>query len=103
MNGYHQLKAFFNNSNWSRDLASWKSRMARGQTGWGPTGSRRGYATGTNNARRGHFVTDNDIYNTGFQALGQAFLPKKLTLFTKKDVRVLKLNIPALIAKLFVL
>lgn len=46
LNGYHQLKAFFNNSNWSRDLASWKSRMARGLTGWGPTGSRRGYATG---------------------------------------------------------
>ncbi|CEF18438.1 Similar to phage-related protein [Staphylococcus xylosus] len=45
-NGFHQLKAFFNNSNWSRDLASWKSRMARGLTGWGPTGSRRGYATG---------------------------------------------------------
>lgn len=46
LNGYHQLKAFFNNSKWSRDLASWKARMARGQTGWGPTGSRRGYATG---------------------------------------------------------
>ncbi|WP_432718107.1 phage tail tape measure protein [Staphylococcus equorum] len=46
LNGYHQLKAFFNNSNWSSDLASWKSRMARGSTGWGPTGSRRGYATG---------------------------------------------------------
>lgn len=46
MNGMHQLKAFFNNSNWSRDLASWKSRMARGQTGWGPTGSNRGFATG---------------------------------------------------------
>lgn len=46
LNGYHQLKAFFNNSNWSSDLASWKSRMARGLTGWGPTGSRRGYATG---------------------------------------------------------
>lgn len=46
LNGFHQLKAFFNNSNWSRDLASWKSRMARGLTGWGPTGSRRGYATG---------------------------------------------------------
>lgn len=46
LNGFHQLKAFFNNSNWSSDLASWKSRMARGLTGWGPTGSRRGYATG---------------------------------------------------------
>ena len=45
-NGYHQLMAFFNNSNWSSDLAAWKRRMARGSTGWGPTGSRRGYATG---------------------------------------------------------
>lgn len=52
-NGYHQLMAFFNNSNWSSDLAAWKRRMARGSTGWGPTGSRRGYATGTNNAPRG--------------------------------------------------
>lgn len=46
LNGYHQLVAFLNNTNWRRDLSSWKSRMARGQTGWGPTGSRRGYATG---------------------------------------------------------
>ena len=46
MNGYHQLKAFFNNSNWSRDLAAWKARMARGATGWGPSGSNRGYADG---------------------------------------------------------
>ncbi|MGE7363342.1 peptidoglycan DD-metalloendopeptidase family protein [Staphylococcus cohnii] len=45
-NGYHQLMAFFNNSNWSGDLAAWKRRMASGSTGWGPTGSRRGYATG---------------------------------------------------------
>lgn len=46
LNGYHQLKAFFNNSNWRRDLSAWKARMARGATGWGPTGSKRGYATG---------------------------------------------------------
>src|SRR5699024_10711325 len=52
-NGYHQLMAFFNNSNWSSDLAAWKRRMARGSTGWGPTGSRRGYAKGTNFAPRG--------------------------------------------------
>src|SRR5699024_8129717 len=45
-NGYHQLMAFFNNSNWSSDLAAWKRRMARGSTGWGPTGSRRGYSHG---------------------------------------------------------
>lgn len=46
LNGYHQLLAFFNNSNWRRDLSSWKSRMAMGITGWGPSGSNRGYATG---------------------------------------------------------
>src|SRR5699024_531120 len=45
LNGYHQLKTFFNNSNWRRDLSSWKARMSRGQTGWGPSGSRR-FATG---------------------------------------------------------
>ncbi|MEB7449867.1 peptidoglycan DD-metalloendopeptidase family protein [Staphylococcus chromogenes] len=41
MNGMHQLMAFFNNSNWRRDLSAWKSRMARGITGWGPSGARR--------------------------------------------------------------
>ncbi|PTF80162.1 phage tail tape measure protein [Staphylococcus chromogenes] len=45
MNGMHQLLAFFNNSNWRRDLSAWKSRMSRGITGWGPSGSRR-FATG---------------------------------------------------------
>ncbi|MCE4965308.1 phage tail tape measure protein [Staphylococcus chromogenes] len=30
MNGMHQLLAFFNNSNWRRDLSAWKSRMSRG-------------------------------------------------------------------------
>ncbi len=46
LNGYHQLVAFFNNTNWRKDLSSWKSRMARGQTGWGPSGSRRFYTGG---------------------------------------------------------
>lgn len=36
--GYDQLLAFFNNSNWRRDLPY-------GRSGWGPTGSRR-FATG---------------------------------------------------------
>src|SRR5699024_924177 len=40
MNGYHQLLAFFNNSNWRRDLPY-------GKRGWGPTGHRR-YKRGTN-------------------------------------------------------
>lgn len=34
MNGYHQLLAFFNNSNWRKDLPY-------GRRGWGPTGARR--------------------------------------------------------------
>lgn len=41
MNGMHQLMAFFNNTNWRADLSAWKSRMARGITGWGPSGARR--------------------------------------------------------------
>ncbi|OFM20095.1 MULTISPECIES: peptidoglycan DD-metalloendopeptidase family protein [unclassified Staphylococcus] len=44
-NGYHQLLAFFNNSNWRGNLSAWKRRMASGLTGWGPTGSRR-FASG---------------------------------------------------------
>ncbi|MDW4519849.1 peptidoglycan DD-metalloendopeptidase family protein [Staphylococcus saprophyticus] len=44
-NGYDQLLAFFNNSNWKRDLPY-------GKSGWGPSGSRR-FATGTNSAPRG--------------------------------------------------
>lgn len=56
LNGYHQLKAFFNNSNWRRDLNAWKARMARGATGWGPTGSKRGYATGG-------LINANGLYN----------------------------------------
>lgn len=43
--GYDQLLAFFNNSNWQKDLEAWEKRMASGSTGWGPTGSAR-YAMG---------------------------------------------------------
>lgn len=40
MNGFHQLMAFFNNSNWRTDLPY-------GHSGWGPTGHRlRAYAKG---------------------------------------------------------
>ncbi|WP_239705204.1 peptidoglycan DD-metalloendopeptidase family protein [Mammaliicoccus sp. R-M63] len=56
MNGYHQLLAFLNNTNWRRDLSAWKARMARGATGWGPTGSKRGYATGG-------LINANGLYN----------------------------------------
>ncbi|MCQ9290708.1 M23 family metallopeptidase [Staphylococcus hyicus] len=41
MSGMHQLLAFFNNTNWRRDLSAWQSRMSRGITGWGPSGARR--------------------------------------------------------------
>ena len=37
--GYDQLLAFFNNSNWAKDLAY-------GKSGWGPSGANRGYANG---------------------------------------------------------
>lgn len=37
--GYDQLLAFFNNSNWTSDLAY-------GKSGWGPSGANRGYANG---------------------------------------------------------
>ncbi|MCE5096519.1 peptidoglycan DD-metalloendopeptidase family protein [Staphylococcus devriesei] len=45
-NGYDQLLAFFNNTDWRANLSYWKRRMASGLTGWGPTGSRHKYATG---------------------------------------------------------
>lgn len=53
-NGYDQLLAFFNNTDWRANLSYWKRRMASGLTGWGPTGRRKKYATGTNNARKGY-------------------------------------------------
>lgn len=40
MSGYDQLLAFFNNSNWQKDLSSWNNRYQNGTTGWGPTGSK---------------------------------------------------------------
>lgn len=52
-NGYDQLLAFFNNTDWRVNLSYWKRRMASGLTGWGPTGSRKKYAKGTNSAYRG--------------------------------------------------
>lgn len=53
-NGYDQLLAFFNNTDWRANLSYWKRRMASGLTGWGPTGRRKKYAAGTNNARKGY-------------------------------------------------
>lgn len=85
-NGYHQLMAFFNNSNWSSDLAAWKRRMARGSTGWGPTGSRRGYATGTNNARRGF----NQVFEEGGEIMqmrgGETVIPNDVSIQAFKQI-----------------
>lgn len=67
LNGYHQLKTFFNNSNWRRDLSSWKSRMSRGQTGWGPTGSRR-FATGG-------IIRSNGLYNLAEEGHEEVVIP----------------------------
>ncbi|UEH02008.1 peptidoglycan DD-metalloendopeptidase family protein [Staphylococcus gallinarum] len=47
-NGYDQLLAFFNNSNWRRDLPY-------GKSGWGPSGHRR-FATGG-------IINSNGLYN----------------------------------------
>lgn len=85
-NGYHQLMAFFNNSNWSSDLAAWKRRMARGSTGWGPTGSRRGYANGTNNARRGF----NQVFEEGGEIMqmrgGETVIPNDVSIQAFKQI-----------------
>lgn len=86
LNGYHQLLAFFNNSNWSSDLAAWKRRMAAGSTGWGPTGSRRGYATGTNNARRGF----NRVFEEGGEIMqmhgGETVIPNDVSIQAFKQI-----------------
>lgn len=86
MNGYHQLKAFFNNSNWSRDLAAWKSRMARGATGWGPSGANKGYANGTNNARRGF----NQVFEEGGEIMqmrgGETVIPNDVSIQAFKQI-----------------
>lgn len=68
LNGFHQLKTFFNNSNWRQDLSSWKSRMSRGSTGWGPTGSNRGYATGG-------VIRENGLYNLSEEGHEEIVIP----------------------------
>lgn len=68
LNGFHQLKAFFNNSAWRSNLSAWKSRMARGLTGWGPTGSKRGYATGG-------IINQNGMYNLAEDGHSEVVVP----------------------------
>ncbi|MCC9083646.1 transglycosylase SLT domain-containing protein [Enterococcus faecium] len=55
MSGYDQLLAFFNNSNWQKDLNSWNNRYQNGSTGWGPTGSK-------THAMGGHITSRNMPY-----------------------------------------
>ncbi|MBU7217849.1 peptidoglycan DD-metalloendopeptidase family protein [Staphylococcus gallinarum] len=59
-NGYDQLLAFFNNSNWRRDLPY-------GKSGWGPTGSRR-FATGG-------LINNPGLYNIAEEGYGEWIIP----------------------------
>ena len=79
-NGYDQLLAFFNNTDWRANLSYWKRRMASGLTGWGPTGSRKKYATGTNNARKGYAT----VFEKGGEILnlrgGEQIIPNDVSI-----------------------
>ena len=58
--GYDQLLAFFNNSNWRRDLPY-------GRSGWGPTGKRR-FATGG-------IIRTNGLYNLAEEGHEEVVIP----------------------------
>ena len=59
-NGYDQLLAFFNNSNWRRDLPY-------GRSGWGPSGSRR-FATGG-------LIQNSGLYNLAEEGYPEWVIP----------------------------
>ena len=85
-NGYDQLLAFFNNTDWRANLSYWKRRMASGLTGWGPTGSRKKYATGTNNARKGYatvFEKGGEIMNLSG---GEQIIPNDVSIAAIESV-----------------
>ncbi len=76
--GYDQLLAFFNNSNWRKDLPY-------GKSGWGPSGSRR-FAKGTNFAPRGLaqvFEKGGEIIN--FRG-GEQVIPNDVSISAIKSV-----------------
>lgn len=76
--GYDQLLAFFNNSNWRKDLPY-------GKSGWGPSGGRR-YAKGTNNAPRGLakvFEEGGEIMNLSG---GEQIIPNDVSIAAIKEV-----------------
>lgn len=59
-NGYHQLLAFFNNSNWRRDLPY-------GRSGWGPSGHRR--------FENGGWITKHMMYEGGENGNPEVVVP----------------------------
>lgn len=76
--GYDQLLAFFNNSNWRKDLPY-------GKSGWGPSGGRR-FAKGTNNAPRGLakvFEEGGEIMNLSG---GEQIIPNDVSIAAIKEV-----------------
>lgn len=77
--GFDQLLAFFNNSNWRRDLPY-------GKRGWGPTGGRR-YKRGTN------YVPED---GPAFLHKGEAVIPKE---FNRPVTRTEAMKLVALAAK----
>lgn len=76
-NGYDQLLAFFNNSNWRKNLPY-------GKSGWGPTGTRR-FAKGTNNAPKGFanvFEEGGEIMNLNG---GEQIIPNDVSIAALKS------------------
>ncbi|MFW3611367.1 peptidoglycan DD-metalloendopeptidase family protein [Staphylococcus caprae] len=77
-NGYDQLLAFFNNSNWANDIQY-------GRSGWGPRGHRR-YAKGTNNARAGF----NTVFEKGGEIIqmhgGETVIPNDVSISAMKQL-----------------
>lgn len=65
--GYDQFLAFFNNSDWKNDLNTWKNRMDRGLTGWGPSGLRK--------YENGGIATKHQVAEIGEKNRAEAIIP----------------------------